>query len=259
MSLVLGVDASEYTLELGLINEQGETFACAHHDRDIAENFLPLLDELLKSAGAEREEIKVCALNHGPGSYTGIRSSLSFASALALNPSCKLWCASGLLTRMLTQKDIDRREMILALLTANASEYYYALFLPGSIRESKYALFSQLKVVYTAHAEETWFLVGSSGVLKKDDDALIAESLAGVLAADSLGGTLGIERIRPVHLDRAELAMNSGLIMAQAYCGQADPGLGGDNELILVGWVVPLYIKPVNALTIEQRKNLAKV
>jgi tRNA threonylcarbamoyladenosine biosynthesis protein TsaB len=49
-----------------------------------AANTFGLVDEALRGAGLEREQIEVVAVGLGPGSYTGIRSAISFAQGWEL-------------------------------------------------------------------------------------------------------------------------------------------------------------------------------
>src|SRR5277367_3825017 len=51
---------------------------------------LALVEEALKQAGCEREEIETIAVGLGPGSYTGIRGAIAFAQGWHLGRGVQL-------------------------------------------------------------------------------------------------------------------------------------------------------------------------
>jgi tRNA threonylcarbamoyl adenosine modification protein YeaZ len=55
-----------------------------------ASGALPLIEEALRAAGLEREQIECLALGLGPGSYTGIRAAIALAQGWQLARDTKL-------------------------------------------------------------------------------------------------------------------------------------------------------------------------
>ncbi|HEX6615916.1 MAG TPA: tRNA (adenosine(37)-N6)-threonylcarbamoyltransferase complex dimerization subunit type 1 TsaB [Gemmatimonadales bacterium] len=60
---------------------------------------LPLVQELLDSAGASLDAVRAVVLADGPGSFTGLRVGASVAKALAHARGLALWTAPSLLIR----------------------------------------------------------------------------------------------------------------------------------------------------------------
>ena len=62
----------------------GQLWAQAHEARARESHALALVDEVLRAAGLEREEINCLAVGLGPGSYTGIRAAIALAQGWQL-------------------------------------------------------------------------------------------------------------------------------------------------------------------------------
>src|SRR5437762_14261728 len=58
-------------------------------------NALPLVEQSLREAGVEREQIDCLAVGIGPGSYTGIRSAIALAQGWQLAREIKLLAISS--------------------------------------------------------------------------------------------------------------------------------------------------------------------
>ena len=88
MPLVLAVDTAGYSASVGLfcIGEgRTKTHAIAGSEGEIphSERLLPLIDEVLTTAGASVRDVDLFAVNAGPGSFTGIRIGVSAVKGLA--------------------------------------------------------------------------------------------------------------------------------------------------------------------------------
>src|SRR5439155_24509080 len=62
----------------------GQLCAQAHEARARASNALALVNEALRAAGLEGEQINRLAIGLGPGSYTGIRAAIALAQGWQL-------------------------------------------------------------------------------------------------------------------------------------------------------------------------------
>ena len=79
--ITLGVDSSGPTL--AVCASDGTKITALHHTGIKQEQFLlPLVQRLLQKAGGELTDVKKVFIVRGPGRFTGIRISLTFASML---------------------------------------------------------------------------------------------------------------------------------------------------------------------------------
>lgn len=85
MSRVLGVETSSQRGSLALV-EAGVVVAAVHHHSpsEHAERALPMLGELLASAGWDKRSLERVTVGVGPGSFTGIRIGIALAHGLGL-------------------------------------------------------------------------------------------------------------------------------------------------------------------------------
>lgn len=97
-------------------------------ERGHAERLAPLVDELMRAAGATFAEVERIAVTVGPGSFTGVRVGLSFARGLALALGAPCVGVSTLET-LAGESDGLRAAAIPA-----AGEVYFALYHKGETR-----------------------------------------------------------------------------------------------------------------------------
>ena len=83
--LVLGFDTSAAHCAAALVRGD-EIFAskALQMSRGQAEHLMPLLEEVLASAGVSWSDLDAIGVGIGPGNFTGIRISVSAARGLAL-------------------------------------------------------------------------------------------------------------------------------------------------------------------------------
>jgi tRNA threonylcarbamoyladenosine biosynthesis protein TsaB len=94
---------------------------------------LPMIQSLLRRAGASLDDVSGIVLSDGPGSFTGLRVGASVAKALAHARGLPLWVAPSLLVRA---AGVARDEgLVLAVASALRGEVYAAAyrFLPERI------------------------------------------------------------------------------------------------------------------------------
>jgi len=94
---------------------------------------LPMIQSLLRRAGASLDDVSGIVLSDGPGSFTGLRVGASVAKALVHARSLPLWVAPSLLVRAAGVAQAD--EVVLAVAGALRGEVYAAAyrFLPERI------------------------------------------------------------------------------------------------------------------------------
>jgi tRNA threonylcarbamoyladenosine biosynthesis protein TsaB len=94
---------------------------------------VPMIQTLLRRAGASLDDVTGIVLSDGPGSFTGLRVGASVAKALVQARSLPLWVAPSLLVRAAGAARAD--ELVLAVAGALRGEVYAAAyrFLPDRI------------------------------------------------------------------------------------------------------------------------------
>lgn len=83
---ILAVEFSSETRSVALLKD-GELLG--HATETGGRRVIGLVEEALRQAGCEREEVGVVAVGLGPGSYTGIRGAIAFAQGWQLGLSVK--------------------------------------------------------------------------------------------------------------------------------------------------------------------------
>lgn len=87
-------------------------------------NSLALIEEALKEAALEREQIDCIAVGIGPGSYTGIRSAIALAQGWQLARQCKLIAISSAECIAATAQQEGLTGMFDVIIDAQRQEFY---------------------------------------------------------------------------------------------------------------------------------------
>ncbi|PJE29030.1 tRNA threonylcarbamoyl adenosine modification protein YeaZ [Pseudooceanicola antarcticus] len=133
MSLILAFDTSAPHCAAALLD--GDSLIASQREemaRGQAERLVPLLEELLATAGRNWSELSALAVGVGPGNFTGIRISVSLARGLALGLGIPAIGVTGF--DMLAH---GQPRPLLATLPAPRNQLYGQLFLdegPGEAR-----------------------------------------------------------------------------------------------------------------------------
>lgn len=93
-----------------------------------AELLFPTLSKLMKAARLKRADIAAIAVDHGPGSFTGVRIGVASARALAQALSVPLLGVSSLEAMAWACDVPDKDAVIIARIPAVAGEAYHAAF-----------------------------------------------------------------------------------------------------------------------------------
>ena len=174
--------------------------------RQHAAALLPMIQRLLRRAGASLEDVSGLVLSDGPGSFTGLRVGASVVKALVQARSLPLWVAPSLLVRAAGVARADA--IVLAVAGALRGEVYAAAyrFLPERIHtelapsvrrpdELMQAGFRPAVVVGEAPAEILALLEGWIGrpVIGPPDGAPHATQLLGLVGR--AGGARRIDAV----------------------------------------------------------------
>jgi tRNA threonylcarbamoyl adenosine modification protein YeaZ len=98
-SLILAIEAAIMGGSLSLLAEDGAEIArwISEDDRVArAEHLVVQIDDLLLSAGASRNDLRLITASAGPGSFTGIRIGLATAMGLAAGLEAEMLSVSAL-------------------------------------------------------------------------------------------------------------------------------------------------------------------
>ena len=88
------VDATRDKIFLALIVSEN-IYTCSHENSKINfEKLMTLINEFLKDNKSSLEDISAIYVNRGPGSFAGIRNSLSTIKALFLTKKIDYYCFS---------------------------------------------------------------------------------------------------------------------------------------------------------------------
>ncbi len=93
-----------------------------------AEQLLPLIDELLGSAGVDRAELLRIAVGLGPGSFTGLRVGIALAQGLAAGLGIEAVGVGSLRTLAAGLPRVPEAELYGSLLDARRNECFFAAF-----------------------------------------------------------------------------------------------------------------------------------
>lgn len=83
MSRVIALEASSENCSVAILDGENCHFLSSDKPRSHANVMLPMLDDLLRRSGISLSSADAIAITHGPGSFTGIRISMSIAQGLA--------------------------------------------------------------------------------------------------------------------------------------------------------------------------------
>jgi tRNA threonylcarbamoyladenosine biosynthesis protein TsaB len=124
---VLGLDSSAVSASCAVV-EDGKILAVASVNTKIthSQTLMPLVEAVLQSAGLTLSDIDRFAVSHGPGSFTGLRISVSAVKGMAFALNRPVSGVSTLLS--LAYNLIGRDCIACAVMDARRSEVYNALF-----------------------------------------------------------------------------------------------------------------------------------
>ena len=127
MAVILGIDACEFSLGLALYQSSGETFQRQVENIAIAESIVSEIDLLLADANILKSQLTLVAVAIGPGSFSGIRSSIAVALGLSKALGVSTIGIPTLLGRFFANcNDSDDGEYLVTM-TANKSEFFCSL------------------------------------------------------------------------------------------------------------------------------------
>jgi tRNA threonylcarbamoyl adenosine modification protein YeaZ len=220
--LLLALDSAEAACSVALWDSaRPEPAALLGHRRlagarSQADRLIELIDDLMSAAGLDYHALDVIAVDHGPGSFTGVRTAVAAARGLALAAALPVFAVTSLETLAAAVPDAAAGALVAAL-DARRGEVYVQIFdRPGQPRTAP-AVVAPQRFARSLDAEPLR-LVGSG-----------AMPIRAALPAD-----------RPVIIEEATLdARWVARRAAQRLAGGAIPRPGSTLR--------PLYLRPPDA------------
>lgn len=130
MALILSIETSTSVCSVAL-HDSGHLVAIVelHQDNVHSQKLMLLIEDLMKRAGSNSEDLKAVAVSSGPGSYTGLRIGVSVAKGFAFAhdiPLIGVDTLQALAKRVIPFLKED--EKIVPMLDARRMEVYTAIY-----------------------------------------------------------------------------------------------------------------------------------
>jgi tRNA threonylcarbamoyladenosine biosynthesis protein TsaB len=125
--IILGLDSSAVSASCAVVgNNKILAFGSVNVKITHSQTLLPLVESILKAAGLKIGEIDAFAVSNGPGSFTGLRISVSMVKGLAYSLKKPVCGVSTLLS--LAYNLIGQNVIACCVMDARRNEVYNALF-----------------------------------------------------------------------------------------------------------------------------------
>jgi tRNA threonylcarbamoyl adenosine modification protein YeaZ len=126
--LILAITSSFHETQICLNNGQTVINQRTIDGKSASSTLIPTIDKLLNENLLEKQNIKVIAVDAGPGAFTSVRISVTTANALAFALGAQILSFSGLAelaTEIITNKPAD---CIVTMLNAYSQEVYVSVW-----------------------------------------------------------------------------------------------------------------------------------
>ncbi|HEY2808273.1 MAG TPA: tRNA (adenosine(37)-N6)-threonylcarbamoyltransferase complex dimerization subunit type 1 TsaB [Steroidobacteraceae bacterium] len=219
---ILALDTATENCSAALLVDGEVTDQEALLQRAAAERILPMVDELLRSAGVSLAQLDAIAFGRGPGGFTGVRLAASITQGLAYAAGVPVVPVSDL--RALAQRALAAggAARVLACADARMSEVYWGSFAADASGEAQLLGTERLGKPDAVQLPAPWQAA-----------AEVAGAGSGFAAHPQLGARLGL----PVHSIRADLLPRAleivRLAVAEVRAGRVLPA-----EL-----AIPVYLR----------------
>lgn len=129
-SMILAIETATDTCSVAVLDGDTVTAeAHLHRPRVHAQRLTPLIEDVLRHAGASRDMIDLIAVSRGPGSYTGLRIGMSTAKGRAEATGAALIGVPTLEALAATLTPVAQPgDLVCALLDARRQEVYAAAY-----------------------------------------------------------------------------------------------------------------------------------
>ncbi|MDR1620139.1 MAG: tRNA (adenosine(37)-N6)-threonylcarbamoyltransferase complex dimerization subunit type 1 TsaB [Clostridiales bacterium] len=167
--------------------------------RTHSETLMPMADELMASAGVSPADIEAVAVDHGPGSFTGVRIGVCLANAFGMAQNIPVVGVTSL--RVLNRRFAFLGLPVCAIIDARNENVYAALYQNGTETLAPQAiqidaLLSQMPVgaLFTGDGAQVY----EEKIAQAVQDAIVAPAHCGLLRAGAVAGVAAQTlRMRP--------------------------------------------------------------
>lgn len=120
----LGISVQEYDHQTKKIKLLGRRFSLEPGKQ--SEQLIPGIVSLQKSCRLAKDDISLVGVNHGPGSFTGIRVGVSAGRAIAQGLNIPIFGVCGL--EAVARQSTQKKKNIVVTLSALPGEIYFAIY-----------------------------------------------------------------------------------------------------------------------------------
>ena len=159
-----------------------------------------LIHEALTKAEIERSEINLIAVGIGPGSYTGIRSSIAIAQGWQLGRGTELCAISSVEVLATTAQANNHRGETHFLIDAQRCEYYHCMW---ELTEDKQTEKTPLSIINASKAAQLKALGPNARELPHCESIYPSANALASLATKQSSYVMGSE-IEPIYLRQTE-------------------------------------------------------
>ena len=167
---ILALDFSTLRRSAAVVDENGDALSSVTQEAQRAGSPFPLISEALAVAGLRPEQIDALAIGLGPGSYTGIRSSLAIAQGWNLAREIPAAGVSSAEAIAFAAFDKGLRGAAEVVIDAQRGEVYSALY-----NLTDFSLLRPLKIL---PRPETTTLIGPEAKRWSEEGIVIEPSAA---------------------------------------------------------------------------------
>lgn len=131
----LAIDCATSKLSISAKNDDEKFVSCIYNiGMKQSENIVPAIDFVLKKLGISTSDLDYLTFTNGPGSFTGLRLSISALKAIELAENKNLYGISSLKTYAFPfLKDFGEDFPILSVIDANKDRFYANLYVKNKI------------------------------------------------------------------------------------------------------------------------------
>ena len=135
---LLAIDTSTELATVAL-SAQGQVYSKEQGSlREHAQFLLPMIDDLLSTAGLSFKQLDAIVFGRGPGSFTGLRIACSVAKGLAYAHDLPVYPVSGLESIAFQIDDSEKEDSsLLAMLDARMNQVYWGVWTDGVLEKDE--------------------------------------------------------------------------------------------------------------------------
>jgi tRNA threonylcarbamoyladenosine biosynthesis protein TsaB len=124
---ILAIECTHAALSVAVKQDGAVTELKSADWRKAAEALVPLIDDLIRQSGLEKQELDYIAISSGPGSFTSLRIGMSVAKGMAYGLGIPLIPVPTM--PAMASSFLTGGSRVMAVIQARKGEYYFATYL----------------------------------------------------------------------------------------------------------------------------------